>query len=194
MRLTKILDFGHRLLEKAIEPGDLAIDATAGNGHDTKFLAEKVGSGGKVYAFDIQKEAIEATAERLRKHDLLERVTLFHKGHEELKNCILPEHFGKIKAGVFNLGYLPGSDHSIITKPETTLIALKDLLHILTVHGIVVIVIYSGHPGGEDEKQAVLEYVSSLDQKIYQVLKYEFINQKNNPPILIAIEKIKEGD
>lgn len=191
MRLTKILDFGHVLLKKAIKPGAIVIDATAGNGYDTKFLAETVGPAGKVFAFDIQKQAIDATTNLLRSNELLERVTLFHKGHEHIKDCIPAEYFGKISAGVFNLGYLPGGDHSIITRPETTLIALENLLDILTLHGIVVMVIYSGHQGGQEEKNAVIEYVSCLDQKLYQVLQYRFINQKNNPPMLIAIEKIK---
>lgn len=192
MRLDRVITFGHHLLKKAIEPGDIVIDATVGNGHDTKFLAECVGPDGKVYGFDIQLQAIEATTRLLRTHQLDRQVTLFQKGHEHIKQCVPEEEFGKIRAGVFNLGYLPGGDHSIITKPETTIHALKNLLDILTVNGLVVLVIYHGHKGGKEEKSAVLDYVSQLDQKDFQVLQYRFINQKNNPPFLIAIEKITE--
>lgn len=192
MRLVKILEFGHQLLEQAIEPGAIVIDATCGNGHDTKFLAKQVGPSGKVFAFDIQKQAIAATTELLRKHQLLERVTLLQKGHEYMKEWIPVKYHGKISAGVFNLGYLPGGDHSIITRPETTLKALQSLLDMLALHGVVVLVVYPGHPGGDEEKNAVCEYVSSLDQKKYQVLLYRFINQKNHPPLLFAIEKIKD--
>jgi len=49
-----------------------------------------------------------------------------------------------------------------------------------------------GHEGGENEKDGLLEYVRSLPQSFVHVLKYEFINQQNHPPFVLAIEKMKE--
>ena len=97
--------------------------------------------------------------------------------------------FGKVKAAIFNLGYLPKGDHSIITKPNTTIDALEQLLEIMSPEGIIVLVIYYGHPGGEHEKDTILEYVHQLDQQKAHVLQYQFLNQQNNPPFIIAIEK-----
>ena len=49
LKLDRILPYARILLEKAVSPGDIAIDATAGNGHDTLFLAKLVGENGHVY-------------------------------------------------------------------------------------------------------------------------------------------------
>ncbi len=189
MKLMNILPFAHDLLKKAASTGDAVIDATVGNGNDTLFLAELVGPAGKVFGFDIQEEAIRRTRERLEKHGQTKQVVLFNRGHEHVKECIPPEYSGKIKAAVFNLGYLPKGDHSIVTKPETTIEAVRQILDILAEEGLIVLVIYHGHPEGKIERDAILEFVKQIDQQKAHVLKYQFINQKNNPPFIIAIEK-----
>jgi 16S rRNA C1402 N4-methylase RsmH len=189
MKLERILPFARLLLEKAINSGDIAIDATVGNGHDTLFLAELVGTEGKVYGFDIQEQALESCNEKLRAQNVQDRVTLIHKGHQHAGECVPPSLHGKVTGAIFNLGYLPGGDKTVVTTPETTISAVKQLLEILATEGIIVIVIYHGHPEGQIERDNLVEFVKTLDQKDAHVLNYQFINQKNNPPFIIAIEK-----
>jgi 16S rRNA C1402 N4-methylase RsmH len=191
MKLKGILPFARTLLETAVSPGDLAVDATLGNGHDTVFLAGLVEERGHVYGFDIQENAVHQSQQRLAEMKLQERVTLFHKGHEHIKEAIPKVNHGKITAAIFNLGYLPGGDKTVVTKPSTTIDAIEQLLSIMAPEGIIVLVIYHGHPEGRTERDRLLEYVSALDQKEAHVLQYGFINQANNPPFIIAIEKRK---
>jgi predicted methyltransferase len=190
MKLERVLPFANTLLQKSIQPGDIAVDATLGNGHDTVFLANLVGKEGKVYGFDVQEQAIMNSKARLEEHGLLERAILFHKGHEHIASSIPLDEHGKITAAIFNLGYLPGSDKSVITKPETTISALKQLLEVMAPGGIIVLVIYHGHPGGEQERDALMQFVTLIDQKQARVLLYQFLNQKNHPPYIVAIEKV----
>ncbi len=189
MKLDRILPFAKVLLKKAIHVGDVAVDATLGNGYDTAFLAELVGDTGKVYGFDVQEQAIESSKERLMQQNLLKRVTLFHSGHEHLASFIPISDHGKVTGAVFNLGYLPGSDKRIVTRPETTIAAISQLLEIMASEGIIVLVIYHGHDGGATERDALLKYCRGLDQRYAQVLQYQFINQQHNPPFIVAIEK-----
>ncbi|WP_216831552.1 class I SAM-dependent methyltransferase [Alkalihalobacterium elongatum] len=189
MNIDGILPFARILLEKVVHSGDIAIDGTAGNGHDTLFLAKRVGEHGRVYSFDIQEKAIEKTKKRVVEHAVEKQVTLLHKSHDHLSESIPKEHQGKIKGAIFNLGYLPGGDKEIVTKPESTLSSIEQLFEMLDIGGIIVLVIYHGHEQGKLEKAAVLQYVEQLNQEDVHVLKYEFINQKNNPPFIIAIEK-----
>jgi len=189
MKLKQILPFARSLLESAVTSGDIAVDATLGNGHDTLFLAKLVGENGHVYGFDIQEEAIRNSSERLKESDFLSRATLLNKGHEHISQYIPIQHHGKVAAAIFNLGYLPGGDKAIVTKPNTTISAIEQLLSILKPEGMIVLVIYHGHPEGAVERDKLIEFVSSIDQKEAHVLQYGYINQANNPPFIIAIEK-----
>ncbi|WP_312506631.1 class I SAM-dependent methyltransferase [Lysinibacillus sp.] len=188
MKLQRVLQYAQWLLKDSIAEGDTVVDATAGNGHDTLFLAQLVGDKGQVYAFDVQKEAVDATLHRLLDHGLEHRALVLNKGHEEISNFV----HKPVAAAIFNLGYLPGSNHDIITQPTTTIQAIEDLLKLLKIGGLIVLVIYHGHPGGKEERDSVIDYVSKLPQKYVHVLKYEFLNQQNDPPFVIALEKIKE--
>lgn len=187
MMLEGVLSFAKTLLDKAIQPGDIAIDATVGNGHDTVLLAELVGVTGHVYGFDIQHEAIQATTEHLREKELQDRVTLFLKGHENIQTT-LPDN-RLISAAIFNLGYLPGGNKNIVTTPYTTISAIQQIYSLLKPEGIIVLVIYHGHVGGSLERDKLLQYVEQIDQMDAHVLNYQFINQGNFPPFIIAIEK-----
>lgn len=189
MKMERILPFTKSLLDRAVKPGDTVVDATIGNGHDTVFLAGLVGETGKVFGFDIQEEAITATRERLTSHDLMKRVTLFHTGHEQLSDKIPVDNHGKITGAIFNLGYLPGSDKTIVTEPKTTIAAIEQLLEMMAPEGIIALVIYHGHKQGAVERDLLLQYCQQLDQKKAHVLQYQFINQQNNPPFIVAIEK-----
>ncbi len=185
MKIQPSVRYSHTLLSQLVQNGDTVIDATVGKGNDTEFLSQLVGENGKVYGFDVQKEAIEYTKQRLDEKNLSSNVTLFNTGHENINQLV----DGSINAAIFNLGYLPGSDKNIITRPDTTLAAIKACLDKLEVNGIVILVLYYGHAGGPQEKDAVIEYAKSLNQKTFSVMQYQFINQVHCPPILLAIQK-----
>lgn len=189
MKLDGILPFARILLEKSVQPGHICVDATAGNGHDTLFLAKRVGNSGHVYAFDIQEQALLNTKNRLIAANVYDQVTLIHDGHEKVKDYVAKQHYGNVTGAIFNLGYLPGGDKNVVTTPKTTIEAINSLLDILAVGGIIVLVIYHGHDEGKKEKDEILQFASSLPQEKAHVLKYEFINQRNNPPFIVAIEK-----
>ncbi|KIL77845.1 class I SAM-dependent methyltransferase [Bacillus badius] len=189
MKMEGILPFARLLLEKAVMKGSAAIDATVGNGHDTVFLARLVGEEGRVFGFDIQEKALINTTSRLKEQGLNEQVTLFDRGHEQAASCIPPEWKSRLTGAVFNLGYLPKGDKSIVTKPETTITAVKQIFEMLVPGGIIVLVIYHGHEEGREEKEKLIDFVEKIDQQKAHVLRYEFINQANNPPFILAIEK-----
>ncbi len=179
----------HDWVSARVHPGDWVVDATAGNGNDTEFLAELVGPAGKVYAFDVQKEAIEETRSRLDSVGMLDRVELIEAGHETLLPR-LNDCRRLIRAVMFNLGYLPGSDKLTITAPETTIYAVELALNLLQPGGLVTLVLYVGHDGGKNEADAVLEFCRSLDPKEYRAYRAESLNYSKPPPFAVGIERI----
>ncbi|OZT12287.1 16S rRNA (cytosine(1402)-N(4))-methyltransferase [Priestia aryabhattai] len=189
MKIERILPFARTLLTSAVNEGDTVIDATVGNGHDTSFLAKLVGANGHVYGFDIQDEAIQNTFERLVKQGIEQQVTLIKDSHSHLKKHIPPYLHGKLTGAIFNLGYLPGGNKEIVTLSTSTIQAIEQLIELLAPEGLIVLVIYHGHEQGQLERDDVLHYVSNLDQQLVHVLRYQFINQQNNPPFIVAIEK-----
>ncbi len=186
MLIKGIIHFAHHLLEESVEPGENVIDATCGNGNDTLFLSKVVGENGRVIAFDIQKQAIEVTSNLLKKHDRT-NVTLVHDSHAHLYRYVSSQ--ATIGGAIFNLGYLPRSDKTVITKPESTIEAIDKIIPLLKEKGMIILVVYHGHDGGKDEKEAILKHMIQLDQKEFTVLRYGFINQKNNPPFILAVQK-----
>ena len=183
------VEFSHLLLEENTAAGDIVIDATAGNGYDTKFLANLVGSQGKVFSFDIQEEALNNTEELLKKENLIDRVELILDSHANINKYVKQ----KVAAVIFNLGYLPGGNKEIITKSKSTTAALEESIKLLQKNGLIILVIYSGHQGGEKEKQVVTDFCESLDYREYNVLNYNFINQEKAPARVLAVKKrIKE--
>lgn len=186
--LQGIIPYAHHLLETTITNGDIVVDATCGNGHDTLKLASLVGDTGHIYAFDIQAQAIDATRTRLESHNY-QQVTYIQDSHAKINEYIPEEYLGKLGGAIFNLGYLPRSDKEIITTSVSTIPAIDQLLAFIQKGRLIILVIYYGHEGGQAEKAAVLNYVQGLDQKDFAVLQYQFMNQKNNPPFLVAIQK-----
>lgn len=176
----------HDIVMKAVKPGDTVIDATAGNGGDTVFLAKLTGSGGKVYCFDIQQRALDKTRERLRNEGLDGIVELICDSHENMDRYVKQP----VRCVMFNLGYLPGGDHKIGTKGPSTIAAVQKAMELIMVHGIITIVIYYGGDSGFDEKEQVLEYIRTIDCKRFTVSRTDFVNQINCPPILVCIEKL----
>lgn len=183
--INKITEVNKIFLEKIIEKGDVVIDATMGNGYDTVYLGNLVGETGKVYAFDVQEEAVKSTRKKVERDNMTSRVELILDGHENLDKYVKEN----VSCVVFNLGYLPRAKHVIITKPDTTLQAIKKSLDLLKPNGIISIAAYIGHEGGLEEKNHICEYLNNLDQNQYNVLHMEFTNQINNPPQLILVEK-----
>ncbi|KXT78243.1 class I SAM-dependent methyltransferase [Streptococcus sp. DD13] len=182
--IKRPIHLSHEFLADILDDQSVAVDATMGNGHDTAFLA---GLAQKVYAFDVQEQALQKTQERLDQQGLT-NVELILDGHEHLDQYVKEP----IRAAIFNLGYLPSADKSIITQPLTTLEAIQQILERLEVGGRLSIMIYYGHEGGDVEKDAVLDFVKHLDQKLYTVMLYQPLNQIHTPPFLIMIEKIGE--
>ena len=180
--MKRPLEMAHDFLAQVITQEDIVVDATMGNGHDTLFLAKLAK---QVYSFDIQKQALEKTSQRLQEAGLT-NVELLLQGHETVDQFVR-----EVKAAIFNLGYLPSADKSIITQPQTTLDALDKLCHMLVKGGRIAIMIYYGHEGGDIEKDAVMDFVSQLPQQEYTATIYRTLNQINNPPFLVMIEKLE---
>lgn len=168
--------------------GDMTVvDATLGNGHDALKLYQCLGVGGQLYGFDIQAEALKASQERLSKVPHLATYQFFQANHGDISHY-LPANT-ELAFAIFNLGYLPGGDKTLITKPQTTLQALDWLLDHLKAQGLIMISSYTGHPGGLDEYEALKNYLKQLPQNKYQVSEVSFINQSHHPPHLFTIER-----
>lgn len=155
MAYRSITELVHEALRTTVRPGALVLDATAGNGHDTLFLAACVGPGGRVFALDCQAAAIAATRERLATAGFSGRVELIEGDHAELRRRLPASAHGRLAAAVFNLGYLPGGDKAITTRTDSTLAALEAALDLLRPAGLLLVVCYPGHPEGAREAAAV---------------------------------------
>lgn len=186
MLLTNSLAISHEFVRKAVKQGDIAVDATMGNGNDTLLLARLVGDKGRVYSFDIQDIALKNTINKLKEAGAPDCVELIKDGHENI-DIYVPKG---IRAVMFNLGYLPKGDHRISTKAGTTIKALEKSMKLLIDGGIIAMVIYYGGDSGFEEKEAVMEYIKTIDCRRYSVLVCDFVNQINCPPIAVCIEKL----
>jgi len=180
------LDIVQKILREHVKPGDLCIDATAGRGNDTAFLAEIVGEKGRVIAFDIQEDAVESTRSLLSEKGLSDRAQVFLESHSEMGKYAAP---GSVSCITFNFGWLPKGDHNIFTKKETSIPAIEAGLDLLKEDGIMTLIIYYGRETGFEEKDALLEFLPTLDSSKYTVVEMPFINRSNCPPIPIVIFK-----
>lgn len=169
-----------------VKEGQTVVDCTVGNGNDILMLSKLIGEKGIAYGFDIQAVAIDTTKKLLMKNGLKERTILIHDGHENIEKYIE----GKIHLVIYNLGYLPKGDKNIKTHFTTTLESINKALVLLHNNGILLVTCYTGHSGGSIEKKEVGKYLKSLNQKQYNVIEFNFINQKNDPPILYGVEKL----
>ncbi len=183
----QVTEFCHRFLEDYIMENDCCVDATAGNGWDTEFLCHMAGAGGKLYAFDIQKGALEHTRQRLGESGMLERAVLIEDGHEHMKEYIKEP----VSAIVFNFGYLPGGSHQIATRPETSIAAVRQGLELLKPGGIMSLCIYSGRDTGYEEKDTLLQLLKELDPEKWLVIASSYYNRKNDPPLPVFVIRLK---
>lgn len=174
----------HFILEHLRE-GEVAADFTMGNGHDTLFLSKTVGEGGRVYAFDIQESALESTRALLEAEGAPNNYTLICASHHRAKEFISEP----IKAGMFNLGYLPGSGNKgVTTMRETTMGAVEAALDLLAPDGVLIVAIYPGHEEGALEGEMLREYFSKLSR--FKVCPSEFrILNSPTSPYFFLVEK-----
>ena len=187
MKNYQITEWCHHFIKEHVKSGDVCVDATAGNGNDTKLLCELVGEEGLVYAFDIQKQAVDKTKECLEKQGLDKRARVYLDSHENMANYLEVESVSCI---TFNFGYLPGGDHNLATKKDSSIFAIHEGLRLLKKGGMMSLCIYSGGDSGFEEKEAILEELAKLDGKRYLVIVSEYYNRPNHPPIPVLIIKL----
>ena len=187
MVLKQALAQSHEYVKSIVQIGDTVIDATMGNGHDTVFLAGLVGDSGKVFAFDIQEDAITNTHARLEQQGLAERCELIRDGHENMAQYVNQS----VKLVIFNLGYRPGGDHSLCTRGDTTIRAIQAAFDKLITGGLIILVIYHGGDSGFEERDFLLKELPNFDPQAAAVMVTNFVNLPNCPPILVCIEKLR---
>ena len=183
--LSNARKLAERYIKDSVLPGDTVIDATMGNGGDTERLCRLVGDTGKVYAFDIQEDALASTARRLEAAELLKRAKLILAGHEHMESYVKDS----VQAVVFNLGWLPGGNHAVTTKAETTLEALQAALRLIRPGGLVSVRIYPGHGEGKRGRDRIVEWPGTLSVQRYNVLLHRFLNAGESTPVLVLIQK-----
>lgn len=188
--LTKTTELAMYIASSYTFPGCVIVDATCGNGHDTLALASAEPS--KLYAFDIQQQAVSNTTELLRSEGYGEHIengtiSIICDSHRNM-----PVHVtGHADLIVFNLGYLPGGDKTVTTSAAETIDAVTSSLDLLSKGGLLCITMYSGHEVGLAEKEQLMEMAESLDPKVYHAAYVNFINQHNSPPEILLITRKK---
>ena len=179
----------HAAVAEILHDGDTAIDATAGNGHDTEFLSRCVGTNGIVYAFDIQRQALDNTAQRLDQ-SALRNVVLLEASHANLRQVLPLEYHGRVATVMFNLGYLPGGDKRLMTQPETSVRAIQEALLVLRSGGLLTVIAYPGHPGGATEVAAVRSLVECpLDNATVRQTCGHVPDTGRSGPLLFVLQK-----
>lgn len=177
-------ELAHTILRDVIREGDRVVDATAGNGHDTVFLARYVGESGEVIAYDIQPRAIASAQQRVAAEGLAARVRWHLQSHATMADDLAP---GSARAIVFNLGYLPGDNHDVTTETQETLKALAAAGTVLQAGGCLSILCYPGHEEGTNEAQQVEAWATHLDR--WRVAKYAMLGTKTPAPFLLIAHK-----
>jgi predicted methyltransferase len=180
----------HTLLAGRLRPGGRAVDATVGNGHDTVFLARVLGPSGLVHGFDVQPEALASVSRRLdAAGPNLAPVHLHQCGHETAGPLLDRADLNELDAAMFNLGYLPGGDKSLTTRPDTTIAALDQLAARLSPTGLLTVVAYPGHPGGAAERDAVVAWAARLPSPGWAAWRFTSLNRGPGRAELIVVER-----
>lgn len=186
MKNYQITQWCANFIRQQVQKGDFCIDATMGNGNDTLLLAQLCGESGKVLAFDIQEQALTATRKKLIMEHAPENYTLILESHTNMSKYAEPDSISCI---VFNFGYLPGGDHALATKGETSVQALTQALSLLKKGGMISLCIYSGGDSGFEERDQILAWLKELNPHNYLVIKSDYYNRPNHPPIPVLIIK-----
>jgi hypothetical protein len=184
MMYDNAVTYVHHMLGSVLREGDVAVDATMGNGWDTALMADLVGASGTVYGFDIQSVALEVT--KSRTSGSLADVRLHQLGHEKMSAAIDGPHHGNVKAVTFNLGYLPGGDKGITTVAETTLLGLNEARSVIAPDSVITVVCYR-HVEGERELDVVRQELAQWPQDQFTVIEVDFINQAGRPPVVFVV-------
>ena len=184
--MIDLLEEQKRFILRHLPRGGVAVDFTMGNGHDTSFLSRAVGDGGRVYAFDIQPEAIASTRATLAADGCPDNVTLILDSHSNAKNYIDTS----IDAGMFNLGFMPGGDKSKTTMRTTTMPAVRDAVSMLASGGALTVAVYPGHAEGDAEGRELREYFSTLDRHVFCCTEIHIVNSPASP-FFTVIERKK---
>ena len=183
--MKKVVDIAHDILKNIkIENGVFA-DFTCGNGYDTCFLAS-LENIQKVYAFDIQKEALDHTIQAIQTLGYKDKCMFILDGHEHLDQYIREPLAGAI----FNFGFLPHGSENVTTMLHTSKIAVQKALKQLQKHGMLILVIYPGHEEGKKESDYFSDWVKTLDSHYYSCMGMYMENKKESPYLLV-IEKIR---
>lgn len=186
--MTRLTDQAQELIATVLHSGETAIDATAGNGHDSLFLCQTVGPTGSVYALDIQQMALDQTADRLQQSGF-DNFKLMCCDHSQLSQTIPSDCHQEIGTIMFNLGYLPGGDHTKITQQQSTIAGIEAALSLLRSGGILTVLAYPGHPGGAAETEAVSVLLNQLDTPRY-IVKVLFAQSESAlAPRLFIVKK-----
>lgn len=184
--MIDLLSLHKYFLLSHLRPGDTAVDFTMGNGHDTLFLSQTVGESGRVYAFDIQESALRSTRAFLEQNGAPENYTLICASHHRAAEFVSEP----IRAGVFNLGYLPGSGHKeITTLRSTTLPAVQTALELLSSDGILLVAVYPGHEEGRLEGEMLAEYFATLSRFRLCASRFNILNSPISPYFYIVEKK-----
>lgn len=179
----------HKILKMHIKPGDFCIDATCGNGHDSVYLCELCGKSGKLISIDIQEDAVTATKKALAENGFENMCDVVCSSHSKIDKFAKPNSVDCI---VFNFGWLPGGNHEIFTRAESSIPAIEKSLDILKPGGLLSLCVYYGRNNGYSERDAILDFVKNLDVAKYNVIKCDFMNRANDPPFPIFIVKDPE--
>ena len=175
--MVDLLSLQKKFILAHLGEGDTAVDFTMGNGYDTVFLSQTVGKSGQVIAFDIQPDALASTEQNLKKNNCPDNWRLICASHDRANEFVK----GKIKAGMFNLGYLPGGDKSITTKRDSTLMAVEAAIELLDNDGIVLIAVYPGHDEGSVEGNLLYEMLSQISRFKLCISQFKIINSPTSP-------------
>lgn len=183
---VSISDLSHIFIQSLTDGSGIYIDATAGNGYDTLFIAKMLKDDGFLYSFDISKKAVNNTEKLLFDNDIKsDNIKIINDSHENVDRYLIDK---KINAAMFNLGYLPNSDKIAVTKAQSTICALEKILNMLSDKGVVTICSYIGHDNGEEER-AVSSYLLALDKKAYEISKTEMMGRPSAPVLYLIIKK-----
>ena len=183
--MIDLLELHKYFILKHLKEGDVAVDFTMGNGHDTEFLSKTVGQSGHVYAFDVQKAAVESTAKNLAAAGCPQNYTLIHDSHHKVKDYVKVP----FKAGMFNLGWLPGGDKSITTLRETTMPAIEAAIELMDRDAILNVAVYPGHEEGDAEGNMICDYLSSVSKHKVCATKVKILNSPTSPYFIVIETK-----
>ena len=179
------LGLSHSFMTQHVPKGGFCIDATAGRGRDTLFLAELVGEEGKVLAFDVQEDAVTSTSTLLRDHGI-HHAEVVLDSHSNM-DCYAEKETAD--AIMFNFGWLPGGDHRVFTKKETSITAIENGLEILKPGGVMSLCIYYGKETGYEERDALQHFLKTVDPQRLTILFCDFINRTGEPPLVAFLLK-----